>query len=162
LHLDLDSEFPALKKLWRAGFERPHNFDEVRGQELYEFLFAAELPEGLLRANAAVRDAIHPAFPSNEAFGHLRDYYKRRLAKRGEFSELIWLASFGYLPVVSEDGRERWGHPWHHHTGSRLVLDVADRQHLYAFSLLRLSVLSDTSEDRKTPIVRAYNRRIVN
>ncbi|MGE3709750.1 MAG: hypothetical protein AB7G35_08775 [Hyphomicrobiaceae bacterium] len=153
----IESEFPSLRRLWRCGFERPHNFDlHAHGKELAEWLMAASLPESLLKANAACRDAIHPAFPSGENFGHLRDIYKKRLAKLGEFDEVVWLASFGYLPVEGEV--LKWGHPWMKLTGSRLLLDPEDRAMLSAFTLWRISVLSDLAEDRQAKIVTRRRR----
>jgi hypothetical protein len=156
--MNIEREFPELKKLFRAGFERPHNFDSIEGKTLREWLYAASLPIELLKANAAVREAIHPAFPSGEAFGHLRHFYRRRKRK---FSELAWLASFGYLPVARADVKDSFGHPWLKLTGARLVLDIEDPEMYGAFILWRLSVLADTTEDRKTPVAVARNRRIV-
>ncbi len=159
--LHLESEFPELKKLWRY-FERPHNFDQARGKELYEWLLAAELPEELLRANAALRPALHPALPAREDIGHIVAYHKKSKMK----TPLLYLAAtFGYLPLlfdpsvivhrrkVSGPRVPLFGHPWLLHDNARLALDVADRQHLASFTCWRISVLSDTTEDRKTRIV---------
>lgn len=153
----IEAEHPSLRRLWRAGFERPHNFDlHTHGKELAEWLMAASLPESLLKANAACRAAIHPAFPSSEAFGHLRDVYRRRLAKLKAFDEVVWLASFGYLPV--EGTSDGWGHPWRKLGGSRLLIDPKDRAMLSAFVLWRISVMSDLAEDRATKIVTKRRR----
>jgi len=148
-----------IEALWRAGFERPHNFDELSGQTLREWEMAAELPDELLRANAHLRPAIHPALPSLESIGHIVAYHKRRKLK----TPLIYLmATFGYLPLMNDRGATLFGHPWLHHEGARLALDVADRQHLCAFVLWKISVLQDLGTDRRTPVVRAHNRRVAN
>lgn len=153
----IEAEYPSLRRLWRAGFERPHNFEQhAHGKELVEWLMAASLPESLLKANAACRNAIHPAFPSSDAFGHLRDVYRKRLKRKGEFDEVVWLASFGYLPVEGEV--LKWGHPWLKLTDSRLLIDPEDRAMLSAFVLWRISVLLDSTEDRQTKIVTRRRR----
>ncbi len=145
--------------LTRAGFDVPANFDEAPHQEQHEWRMAAECPDELLRANAHLRPVIHPALPSLENIGHIIAYHKRHRLK----TPLIYLmASYGFLPLMNDKGASLWGHPWLHHEGSRLALDVADRQHVCAFVLWKISVLSDLSTDRQTPIVKAHNRRIVN
>lgn len=156
----LESEFPELSRLWRCGFERPANFDDLSGQALHEWRMVAELPEEVLKANAILRPAIHPAHPSLENIGHITAFHKRHRLK----SPLIYLmATFGYLPLIlktMEASGPAFGHPWLHHSDARLVIDVLDRTHMCAFHCWRVSVLSDFVEDRKTRIIAAPNKRV--
>lgn len=155
----IESEFPSLACLWRSGFERPSNFDELTGQALREWVMVSELPEEVLKANAVLRPAIHPAHPSLESLGQITSFHRQSKMK----TPLLYLAAtFGYLPLMNDKGATVFGHPWLHHEGARLALDVADRQHVASFTCWRISVVQDLSIDRRTPIVKAYNRRIAN
>ena len=159
--MSIDLFVPSLSRLWAAGFRRPDNIDELDGPELAAWLWVAGLPEDLLRANAALRPAVHPAHPSKEALGTILAHYDRTLARRQpSFERMVFAASFGYLPVIDDRGRTLFGHPWFHEDGTRLVLDVADRLHLGAFLLWQISVVSDLAADRGTRIVPARHRRI--
>lgn len=155
----IESEFPSLRRLWRCGFQRPPNFDELTGQARHEWLMVSELPEDVLRANAVLRPAVHPAHPSPENLGQITSFHRQAKMK----TPLLYLAAtFGYLPLMNDKGATLFGHPWLHHEGARLALDVADRLHVGSFTCWRISVVQDLSIDRRTPIVKAVNRRIVN